>query len=253
MVQPILGNPDLLYEPLFSQPRPEQRSEAMPDTRLTDEEAKAPSARTRVKRLPLRGHYDRETLYKVLDAGLICHVGYVIDGQPYVTPTAYWREGDRVYWHGSSASRALKNLKGGIPVCFTVSLLDGLVMARSGFHHSLNYRSVMALGKAELVEGDEAKLATLEAFSERIAPGRWPELRAVTKQELKGTTVLHMGLDEASAKIRTGGPVDDEEDYALPVWAGVVPIRLALGTPEPDSRLAPGTKVPDYFKAIAIG
>jgi nitroimidazol reductase NimA-like FMN-containing flavoprotein (pyridoxamine 5'-phosphate oxidase superfamily) len=206
----------------------------------------------RVKRLPDRGHYDRETIHAILDAGLICHVGYVIDGQPYVTPTGYWREGDRVYWHGSSASRMLRQQKEGIPVCFTVSLLDGLVFARSGFHHSMNYRAVMALGTAQLVEGDDAKLATLEAFSERIAPGRWREIRPPTAQELKGTTILHMGLDEASAKIRTGDPVDDEEDYALPCWAGVLPIRLTTGTPQADARLAPGIAAPDYFSKLKL-
>ncbi|HZS83919.1 MAG TPA: pyridoxamine 5'-phosphate oxidase family protein [Stellaceae bacterium] len=213
----------------------------------------APSARTRVKRLPERGHYDRETIHAILDAGLVCHVGYVIEGQPYVTPTAYWREGDRVYWHGSSASRMLRQVKGGVPVCFTVSLLDGIVFARSGFHHSLNYRAVMALGTAEAVEGEAAKLAALEAFSERIAPGRWRELRPPTAQEVKATTILHMALDEASAKIRTGDPKDDEPDYALPIWAGVLPIRLVAGQPEADRRLAPGIPLPAHLGAFSIG
>jgi len=224
----------------------------MPDTGHAPP-AKAPSARTRVKRLPARGHYDGATINAILDAGLICHVGYVIDGQPYVTPTAYWREGDRVYWHGSSASRMLRQIKGGIPVCLTVSLLDGIVLARSGFHHSLNYRAVMALGTAETVEGDRAKLAVLEAFSERLAPGRWRELRPPTAQEVKATTVLHMSLNEASAKIRTGGPIDDEPDYALPIWAGVLPIRLATGVPEADPRLTPGIPVPDYLQNVSVG
>jgi uncharacterized protein len=224
----------------------------MPDTAPLPQ-PKAPSARTRVKRLPARGHYDRTTIDAVLDAGLVCHVGYVIDGQPYVTPTAYWREGDRVYWHGSSASRMLRQVKSGIPVCFTVSLLDGVVLARSGFHHSLNYRAVMALGKAEMVTDEAAKLAALEAFSERVAPGRWAELRPATSQEIKATTVLHMGLDEASAKIRIGGPIDDEPDYALPIWAGVLPIHLAIGVPQADSRLASGIPVPDYLRNVSIG
>ena len=215
--------------------------------------SQAPSARTRLKRLPDRGHYDSETVHAILDAGLICHVGYVIDGQPYVTPTAYWREGDRVYWHGSSASRMLRQQKAGIPVCFTVTLLDGIVFARSGFHHSMNFRSVMALGTAGMVEGDAAKLATLEAFSERIAPGRWREIRPPTAQELKGTTILHMGLDEASAKIRTGDPVDDEPDYALPCWAGVLPISLTTGVPQPDARLSSGIAPPDYFRKLQLG
>jgi nitroimidazol reductase NimA-like FMN-containing flavoprotein (pyridoxamine 5'-phosphate oxidase superfamily) len=230
---------------------------AMPDTRTLPSaqppSAKPPSARTRVKRMPARGHYDRETVHAILDAGMICHVGYVVDGQPYVTPTAYWREGDRVYWHGSSASRMLRQVKGGIPVCFTVSLLDGIVLARSGFHHSLNYRAVMALGKAEAVEGEAAKLAALEAFSERLVPGRWRELRPATAQEVKATTILHMDLNEASAKLRSGPPGDEEADYALPIWAGVLPVRLMTGTPEPDPRLAPGTPVPANLAKVSIG
>ena len=213
----------------------------------------APSARTRVRRMPVRGHYDAPTVHAILDAGLICHVGYMIDGQPYVTPTGFWREGDRVYWHGSSASRMLRQQKAGIPVCFTVTLLDGIVFARSGFHHSMNYRSVMALGTAETVEGDPAKLAALEAFSERIAPGRWQEIRPPTVQELKGTTILHMDLNEASAKIRTGDPVDDEPDYALPCWAGVLPIRLAAGTPQPDARLSADIAAPAYLRNLLLG
>jgi nitroimidazol reductase NimA-like FMN-containing flavoprotein (pyridoxamine 5'-phosphate oxidase superfamily) len=213
----------------------------------------APSARTRVRRMPARGHYDAPTVHAILDAGLICHVGYVIDGQPYVTPTGYWREGDRVYWHGSSASRMLRQQKEGIPVCFTVTHLDGIVFARSGFHHSMNYRSVMALGTAETVEGDPAKLAALEAFSERIAPGRWQEIRPPTVQELKGTTILHMDLEEASAKIRTGAPVDDEPDYALPCWAGVLPIRVAAGTPQPDARLPADIAAPAYLRSLLLG
>jgi nitroimidazol reductase NimA-like FMN-containing flavoprotein (pyridoxamine 5'-phosphate oxidase superfamily) len=213
----------------------------------------APSTRTRVKRLPARGHYDRATVHAILDAGLICHVGYVIDGQPYVTPTGHWREGDHVYWHGSSASRMLRGISGGLAVCLTVTHLDGLVLARSGFHHSMNYRSVMALGVAERVEGEAAKLAALHAFTERVAPGRWAEVRPPTSQELKGTTILRLPLDEASAKIRTGGPVDDEADYALPCWAGVLPISLKPGVPEPDHLLAPGTAVPEYLSRVRLG
>jgi nitroimidazol reductase NimA-like FMN-containing flavoprotein (pyridoxamine 5'-phosphate oxidase superfamily) len=203
--------------------------------------------------MPSRGHYDRDTVHAILDAGLICHVGYQIDEQPYVTPTGYWREGERVYWHGSSASRMLRRQKQGIPVCFTVTLLDGIVFARSGFHHSMNYRSVMALGQASVVEGDTAKLAALEAFSERLAPGRWGEIRPPTVQELKATTILHMDLAEASAKIRTGDPVDDEPDYALPCWAGVLPLRVASGAPLPDGRLVAGIAPPDYLASFRIG
>ncbi|MEE8189158.1 MAG: pyridoxamine 5'-phosphate oxidase family protein [Kiloniellales bacterium] len=209
--------------------------------------------RTRVKRQHERAHYDRETVYGILDAGLVCHVGYVIDGQPYVTPTAYWREGDRVYWHGSSASRMLRNLEKGVPVCFTVSFLDGLVLARSGFHSSINYRSVMAFGTAEMVTGEAEKLAALEAFQERLTPGRWAELRPVSKQELKGTTVMWLALDEAVAKVRPGPPSDDEEDYDLSVWAGVVPIRRVVDPPEDDPRLGPGIAQPDYLKKVRIG
>jgi hypothetical protein len=223
--------------------------EAMEEGRAAD----APSSRTRVRRLPKRGHYDAATIHAILDAGLICHVGYVFDGQPYVTPTSYWREGDRVYWHGSSASRMLRNLSHGIPVCFEVTHVDGLVMARSGFHHSMNYRSVIALGTAHPVLDRDHKLKALRLFMDRIAPGRWEELRPPTVQELKATTVLWMPLDEASAKIRTGGPIDDEEDYALPCWAGVVPLSTVTGAPEPDVRLAPGIEMPDYLSKIAIG
>lgn len=210
--------------------------------------AYTPTAKTRVKRLPKRGHYDRETVYRILDAGLVCHVGYVIDGQPYVTPTAYWRQGNRVYWHGSSASRMLRTVSQGVPVCFTVTHFDGLVMARSAFHHSINYRAVMAFGTAHMVKDKAAKLAALEDFVERIYPGRWAELRPVTPQELKATTVLNMELEEVSAKIRTGDPVDDEPDYALPIWAGVLPLEVTAGRPRPDARLAAGVPVPAYLK-----
>jgi nitroimidazol reductase NimA-like FMN-containing flavoprotein (pyridoxamine 5'-phosphate oxidase superfamily) len=204
------------------------------------------TARTRIRRLPKRAHYDRATVHAVLDAGVLCHVGYVIDGQPYVTPTCHWRHGDRLYWHGSSASRMLRHLKQGVPACVTVSHLDGFVLARSGFHHSINYRSVMALGRAQLVP-DDAKADALEDFVERLFPGRWDELRPPTAQELKATTVLWMDLDEVSAKVRAGPPVDDEEDYALPVWAGVLPVTSGFGSPEPDARLIPGVPLPDYL------
>jgi nitroimidazol reductase NimA-like FMN-containing flavoprotein (pyridoxamine 5'-phosphate oxidase superfamily) len=210
----------------------------------------APSARTRIKRLPKRARYDREAVHAVLDAGVLCHVGYVIDEQPYVTPTLYWRHGERLYWHGSSASRMLRHLKQGVRACVTVTLLDGLVLARSGFHHSVNYRSVMALGTANLVP-EEDKLAVLEDFVELLLPGRWPELRPPTRQEIKATTVLWMELEEVSAKIRTGQPIDDEADYALPVWAGVVPVTTVVGAPEADPRLPAGTRPPAYLGHLA--
>lgn len=196
--------------------------------------------------MPKRAHYDRETVHAALDAGVICHVGYVIDGQPYVTPTCHWRHGDRLYWHGSSASRMLRHLKQGVRACVTVTHFDGLVLARSGFHHSINYRSVMAFGRARLVP-DDAKLAALEDFVERLFPGRWNELRPPTAQEIKATTVVWMDLEEVSAKIRTGPPIDDEEDYALPVWAGVLPVSSMPGAPVPDPRLTPATVLPGYL------
>jgi len=212
-----------------------------------------PSSRVRVRRLPKRGHYDRATLHGVLDAGFICHVGYVIDGQPYVTPTAYWREGDQVYWHGSSASRMLRAQSTGIPVCVTVTHVDGLVVARSGFHHSINYRSAMLLGKAEKVEDKAEKESAMAAFVDRIYPGRWQTLRPVNNQEMKATTILRMAIDEASAKIRTGPPVDDEEDYGLPIWAGVINLRSVVGNIESDPRLKPGVLVPADIKPYASG
>ena len=211
-----------------------------------------PTRRTRIRRLPKRAHYDRETVHAILDAGAMCHVGYVIDGEPYVTPTAYWRKGERVYWHGSSASRMLRTIAAGSPVCLTVTHLDGLVMARSAFHHSVNYRSVMVFGNATVVTDRDAKLAALEDFVERLYPGRWAELRPVNEQELKATTVLGMDLSEASAKIRTGPPVDDEEDYALPIWAGVVPVTIATGAPIDDARNLPGVKRPGNLGSIRL-
>ncbi len=213
---------------------------------------KPPTERTRAKRIHDRGAYDRETIYAVLDAGYICNVAYVIDGAPYVTPTIHWREGDQIYWHGSSASRMLRRSKNA-EVCLSVMHNDGLVLARSGFHHSLNYRSVMAFGVARLVEGDDDKTAHLKIFVEGLYPGRWDALRPVTTQELKATTILTMPLTEASAKIRSGPPVDDEEDYALPVWAGIVPISPSHAAPEPCKRLDPEIPIPDYLGDLVNG
>ena len=207
-----------------------------------------PTPRSRLRRLPERAHYDRGAIHAVLDAHFMCHVGYVIDGQPYVTPTSHWRDGDRLYWHGSSASRMLRHLRGGAPACVTVTHCDGLVLARSGFHSSINYRSVMAFGTARALEDAASKQAALKAFVERLTPGRWDELRPLTTQELKATTVIGMDIDEAVAKVRTGWPIDDEDDYDLDVWAGVVPLGVAAGEPEPDPRLKPGVPTPDYLK-----
>jgi nitroimidazol reductase NimA-like FMN-containing flavoprotein (pyridoxamine 5'-phosphate oxidase superfamily) len=214
--------------------------------------SEAPSERTRLRRVHDRGHYDKETIHAILDAGLLCHVGYVIDGAPYVTPTLHWREGDHVYWHGSSASRMLRHQGAGAEVCLTVSHLDGLVVARSGFHHSINYRSAMLFGTAHKVAGAD-KEARLKTFLEHVFPGRWDAIRPITDQELKATTVLGMAIDEASAKVRTGPPVDDEEDYALPIWAGVVPIRTVIGEPEPDDRVLDGVAAPDHLKHFVFG
>lgn len=199
-----------------------------------------PTKLTRLRRLPKRGHYDRETVYAILDAGFVCHVGYEIAGQPYVTPTAYWREGDALYWHGSAASQMVRTLEAGAPCCVTVSHLDALVMARSGFHHSVNFRSVMAFGRAHKVDDPAAKLAALDAFIERMYPGRNAELRRPSAKELRVTTVLALPLDEAVAKVRTGHPVDDQPDYALPVWAGLIPVEMKFGKPIDDPLLAPG-------------
>lgn len=207
-----------------------------------------PTERTKVRRLPDRGKYDSESVYGILDEAFICHVGFVLDGQPYVIPTGFGRVDDTLYIHGSAASRMLRTLSGGVPVCVTVTLVDGIVMARSGFHSSMNYRSVVIFGNAKLVEAREEKLAALAAFSEQVMPGRWKELRETTDAELKGTLVLALPITEASAKVRTGPPKDDEEDYALPLWAGVVPLKLTAGTPIADPRLPRGIQPPDYAK-----
>jgi len=193
-----------------------------------------PSARTRIKRVHERAAYDRDTLYAVLDAGMLCHVGYMFDGYPVVTPTLYWREDDAIYWHGSSASRALRASEN-LDVCLTVTHFDGLVLARSAFHHSANYRSAMLFGTARLVTDDKDKLTRLKAMMEGLYPGRWDSLRPVSAQELKATKILWMPIEEASVKIRTGDPVDDEEDMGDDVWAGVLPFQLDFASPTPDA------------------
>jgi uncharacterized protein len=212
--------------------------------------ASSPTPRTRVRRLPKRGVYDRDTIDAILDEGLVCHVGFVHDHQPVVIPTLYARVGDVVYFHGSAASRMLRTLADGVEACLTVTLIDGLVLARSAFHHSANYRSAVVFGRARLIEDRAEKLAALEAFAERAVPGRWAEVRPPTAKELKATTVLSLPLDEASAKIRSGPPVDDEEDYALDIWAGVIPLRLVAGEPVPDARLPAGVAVPEYARSF---
>jgi uncharacterized protein len=205
-----------------------------------------PTERTRVKRLPIRAAYDSETVFKILDEAFLCHVGFVIDGQPFVIPTGYARVGGMLYIHGSAASRMLRTLSEGVQACVTVTLLDGLVLARSAFHHSMNYRSVVILGRAMLVERREEKLVALEAFTEHVVRGRWKDVRQPTETELKATTVLVLPLAEVSAKIRTGPPKDDEEDYSLPLWAGVVPFKLVPGTPVADPRLDQKLAPPAY-------
>lgn len=212
----------------------------------------APSDRSRLRRLYERGSYDDETVYGLLDALPLAHVGYVLDGAPVVTPTFQWREGNHVYWHGSSASRMLRKSEG-TEVCLTASALDGFVLARSGFHHSVNYRSVTLFGTAQKVEDAEAKEARLKAFVDGLFPGRWETLRQLTGQELKATTLLTMPIDEASAKVRTGGPVDDEEDYALPIWAGVIPMVQQMMPLEPDPRNLEGVTPPDHVTNFSLG
>jgi nitroimidazol reductase NimA-like FMN-containing flavoprotein (pyridoxamine 5'-phosphate oxidase superfamily) len=203
--------------------------------------------RTTLKRLPKRGVYDRELVYRILDEGFVCHVSFAVDGQPFVIPTGYARSADQLYIHGSQVSRMLRTLAQGIDVCVAVTLVDGLVLARSAFHHSVNYRSVVVFGRASMVEEREAKLGALLAFSEHVIPGRWSDVREPSEQELKATTVLSLPLLEVSAKVRTGPPIDEEEDYALNVWAGVLPLRMIAGEPINDPRLPESIEPPAYI------
>jgi nitroimidazol reductase NimA-like FMN-containing flavoprotein (pyridoxamine 5'-phosphate oxidase superfamily) len=200
--------------------------------------------RTTVRRLPDRARYERSDAEAVLDEALICHLGFVVDGQPYVIPTIHARDGDVIYLHGSPASRMLRTLKGGIDACLTATIIDGLVVARSAFHHSMNYRSVVVLGRASEVTDLAAKTRALEAITNHVLAGRWDEVRPMNDMELRSTTVLALPLAEASVKTRTGPPGDDEDDYALAIWAGVVPLSLVPAEPVPDPRLAPGIAVP---------
>jgi len=202
--------------------------------------------RTRVRRLKDRGRYDRSTVYGILDEGLICHVGYVEGDSPRVIPTGYVRMGDNLYLHGSAASHMLRTAGRGAELCVTVTLLDGLVLARSAMHHSMNYRSVVIFGRARVVDDPEEKMKSLEAFVEHVIPGRWSEIRQPSPTEMKVTEVIALPLNEASAKVRTGPPIDDEDDYALNVWAGVIPLELDAKAPVKDARLDPSIRVPAY-------
>lgn len=207
-----------------------------------------PTNRTKVKRLPKRASYDVPLVHQILDEGLVCHVGFVVQGQPFVIPTAYGRVGNRLYIHGSPASRMLRSLQAGIEVCVTVTLIDGLVLARSAFHHSMNYRSVVLMGTASLVTDPEEKWEALHAFTDHVIRGRWEQVRQPNPQELQGTTVLSLPIHEASAKVRSGPPIDDEADYALSVWAGEVPLTVQAGTPIRDARVDADVAVPDYVQ-----
>jgi nitroimidazol reductase NimA-like FMN-containing flavoprotein (pyridoxamine 5'-phosphate oxidase superfamily) len=207
-----------------------------------------PTSRTRLVREPQRAVYDRASAYKILDEGFVCHVGFAVDGQPFVIPTSYGRKGDTLYIHGSSASRMLRSLDKGIPVCVTVTLLDGLVLARSIFNHSMNYRSVVVLGTAVAVTDPAEKLAALNLLSEHIIPGRWADSRQPNEKELKATTALRLQITEFSAKVREGGVIDDEEDYAFPTWAGVIPLTTVVGATVDDERLLAGQLAPEYAK-----
>jgi hypothetical protein len=210
-----------------------------------------PTERTQVKRLPKRGKYERETVFAILDEGFVCHVGFTVNGQPYVIPTNYGRGGDLLYLHGSAVSRMLRTLSEGVPVSVTVTHVDGLVLARSAFHHSVNYRSVVILGTARLVTDPAEKMEALRIFTEHVMKGRWDDVRQPTEQELKATTVLALPLEEVSAKVRTGGPIDDEEDYTLPVWAGVLPLETVAKKPLPDPQRKSDRPIPDYLKTYS--
>ena len=203
-----------------------------------------PNEKTKIKRQPKRGSYERETIYKILDEGFVCHVGFTVDDQPFVIPTGYARRGDELLIHGSTASRMMRALAWEKDVCVNVTLIDGLVLARSAFHHSMNYRSVVIFGRAKTINCDEEKLKALEAFTEHIAAGRWSEIRLPNEKELKATTVLSLPLREASAKIRVGGAVDDAEDYDLDIWAGVIPLKMTAGEPIADEKLKKNIEIP---------
>jgi uncharacterized protein len=209
----------------------------------------APSPRSAVRRHPERGDYDRDTIDAILDEAVFCHVGFAVDGQPFVIPTIHARVGDVVYLHGSPASRLLQRLAGPVDVCVTATILDGLVLARSVYNHSMNYRSAVVFGRARAVEERAEKLAALEAVSEHVVRGRWADARGPSEKELAGTRVLAVAIEEASAKVRSGPPGDFEADVPLPIWAGVIPLHVAAGAPETDERVPQGVRVPDYAVA----
>jgi nitroimidazol reductase NimA-like FMN-containing flavoprotein (pyridoxamine 5'-phosphate oxidase superfamily) len=203
---------------------------------------------TELRRIPDRGSHDWATIYQILDAGFLAHVGFCLDGQPFVIPTLYGRDGERLYLHGSAASRMLRELETGVAACVTVTLVDGLVLSRSAFDHSMNYRSIVAFGTARKVADPEQKVKSLRVISEHLIAGRWAEVRGPSEQELKATTVLEFSIDEASSKVRNGPPLDDESDYGLPIWAGVLPLEMKSRPPIPDDKLVEGITLPDYVR-----
>jgi uncharacterized protein len=206
------------------------------------------STRTELRRIPERGSHDWETIHHILDAGFLASVGFCVEGQPFVIPTLYGRDGERLYLHGSTASRMLQELETGIPACVTVTLVDGLVLSRCAFDHSMNYRSVVAFGSARKVVDPEQKIRSLRVISEHLIAGRWAEVRGPNHQELKATTVLEFSIEEASAKVRSGPPLDDESDHGLKVWAGVLPFEMKSRPPIPDDKLVEGVTLPEYVQ-----
>ncbi len=210
----------------------------------------SPGPRSRLRRLPQRGSHETAAIHAILDAGFLAHIGFQVNGQPFVIPTLYGREQNTLFLHGSAASRMLDTLEGGAPACVNVVLVDGLVLARSAFHHSMNYRSVVAFGEARKIAAPERKVEALRVISEHLLAGRWADVRPPSPQELKATAVIEFTIAEASAKVRSGPPMDDEEDYSWPVWAGVLPLALAPQPPVPDPRLAPGIAPPRYALAF---
>lgn len=208
--------------------------------------------RTELRRLPARGSHDWETINQILDAGFLASVGFCVGRQPFVIPTLYGRDGQTLYLHGSAASRMLGELGTGVPACVTVTLVDGLVLARSAFHHSMNYRSVVAFGTARKVDDAEQKINSLRVISEHVIAGRWADVRGPSEKELKATTVLEFSIEEASSKVRSGPPLDDEDDYTLPVWAGVLPLEIRSGPPTPDDRLVKSVSLPDHVRRYGV-